>query len=90
MFWTADTEHVTDVRVNGQLVTSGTVIDCSTGIVQYTVVIDGHQRNYQVKFVKSSPEAKLFVAGPQTQEVFLDEYTEYKHDILIANMGQKS
>ena len=89
VFWTADTEHVTDVRVNGQLVTSGTVIDCSTGIVQYTVVIDGHQRNYQVKFVKSSPEAKLFVAGPQTQEVFLDEYTEYKHDILIANMGQK-
>ncbi len=89
VFWTADTEHVTDVRVNGQPVTSGAVIDCSTGIVQYTAVIDGHQRNYQVNFVKSSPEAKLFVAGPQTQEVFLDEYTEYKHDILIANMGQK-
>ena len=89
MFWTADAEHVTDVRVNGQPVTSGTVIDCSTGSVQYTVVIDGHQKNYQVNFVKSSPEAKLFVAGPQTQEVFLDEYTEYKHDILIANMGQK-
>ena len=89
VFWTADAEHITDVRVNGQPVTSGTVIDCSTGIVQYTVVIDGHQRNYQVKFVKSSLEAKLFVAGPQTQEVFLDEYTEYKHDILIANMGQK-
>lgn len=89
VFWTADTEHVTDVRINGQPVTSGSVIDCSTGIVQYTVVIDGHQKNYQVNFVKSSPEAKLFVAGPQTQEVFLDEYTEYKHDILIANMGQK-
>ena len=89
VFWTANADHVTDVRVNGQPVTSGAVIDCSSGIVQYTVVIDGHQKNYQVNFVKSSSEAKLFVAGPQTQEVFLDEYTEYKHDILIANMGQK-
>lgn len=79
-----------DTYIDGQLVESGSEIDCSDGVVQFTIKIkNDYQKNYQVKFVKASPEAKLFVAGPETHEVFLDEYTEYKHDILIANIGQK-
>lgn len=87
--WTVDSDHVTKVTVDGKEVKSGQVIDCSSGSVQYTIIVDGHQKNYQVSFVKATPEAKLFVAGPQTQEVFFNSDTEYKHDIFIANLGQE-
>jgi Putative Ig domain. len=37
--------------------------------------------------VKKETGSKLFVNGPDERVVFLDEYFEYKHDILIANVG---
>ena len=91
VFWTEDSEQVTDVRVvdaegNQKKITSGDVVNCN-GTVQFIVTIDGHQKNYMVNFVKKFEGAKLFVAGPAEREVFLDEYFEYKHDIFIANVG---
>ena len=86
--WTVDSGCVTKVTVNGQEVKSGQVIDCSSGSVQYTIIVNGHQKNYQVDFVKATSKAKLFVAGPQTQEVVLKSNTGM-HDIFIANLGQE-
>ena len=86
--WTVDSGCVTKVTVNGQEVKSGQVIDCSNGNVQYTIIVNGHQKNYQVNFVKATSKAKLFVAGPQTQEVILNS-TSGMHDIFIANLGQE-
>ena len=86
--WTVDSGCVTKVTVNGQEVKSGQVIDCSSGSVQYTIIVNGHQKNYQVDFVKATSKAKLFVAGPQTQEVILNS-TSGMHDIFIANLGQE-
>lgn len=86
--WTVDSGCVTKVAVNGQEVKSGQVIDCSSGSVQYTIIVNGHQKNYQVNFVKATSKAKLFVAGPQTQEVIFNS-TSGMHDIFIANLGQE-
>ena len=62
------------------------------GTVHFTITVDEHPKEYYITFVKAvskEKEQKLFVAGPKKQEVFLNEYTEYKHDILIANLGQE-
>lgn len=55
-----------------------------------------HPKNYNVLFVKKAKGPKLFVADPKgngpddtVRSVFLDEYSEHKHDILIANMGDE-
>ena len=94
IYWTADSGHVTDVRVidaagQQKKVNSGDEINCD-GKVQFIVTIDGRQKNYMVDFVKKAKGPKLYVSGPSTQEVFLDEYFEYKHDILIANIGDET
>ena len=86
--WVADDESV-KLYVDGQPFSNGNVIDCSD-MVQFTAVIDGHQKNYQVKFAKKAPSATLYVVGPSIREVFLDEYFEYKHDIFIANLGTEA
>lgn len=59
---------------------------------QYTgIIIDNgkeNERNYWLTFKKlnnNGPE--LYVYGPNEREVILDEYFEFKHDILIANIG---
>lgn len=55
---------------------------------QYTGIIDGNDRNYWVTFKALNNEgSELFVYGPSEREVILDEYFEFKHDILIANVG---
>ncbi len=91
--WTVDSGCVTKVIVNGQEVKSGQVIDCSSGTIQYTIIVNGHQKNYQVEFVKATSKAKLFVAGPQTQEVIFGYGSVTGqtgvHDIFIANLGQE-
>ncbi len=88
LFWVAD-EDTVKVYVNGNRISSGDAIDCSSGTVEFSVVIDGNVRNYMVSFVKQTSGAELYVCGPETREVFLDEYFEYKHDILIANIGDE-
>lgn len=84
--WLADSERI-KLYVNGSPFNEGDSIDCSAGTVQFTAIIDGHQKNYLVTFLKKEAVPKLFVYGPDSREVFLDEYFEYKHDILIANLG---
>ncbi|MCD7760913.1 MAG: putative Ig domain-containing protein, partial [Clostridiales bacterium] len=88
VFWTASADRI-EVYVNGSKVVSGDTIDCSAGTVEFSVIIDGNVRNYMVNFVKKTSGAQLYVCGPETREVFLDEYFEYKHDILIANIGDE-
>ncbi len=61
--------------------------DFSNGPVFYAAHIDDKLKNYQVTFVKKENGAKLFVNGPEEREIFLDEYFENRHDILIANVG---
>ena len=66
--------------------------ESTKGTVHFTITVDEHPKEYYITFVKAvskEKEQKLFVAGPKKQEVFLNEYTEYKHDILIANLGQE-
>lgn len=85
-FWTADADRI-EVYVNGTKINSGDTIDCSAGTVEFSVIIDGNVKNYMVSFIKKTSKSQLYVCGPNTREVFLDEYFEYKHDILIANVG---
>lgn len=84
--WLADPERM-EVWVDGQRLREGDTVDFSGGPVQFTLKFQDHVKNYQVQVVKKRRGSALFVNGPTTQEVFLDEYFEYKHDILIANLG---
>ncbi len=88
IFWTASADRI-EVYVNGTKIESGDTVDCSAGTVEFSVIIDDNVRNYMVSFVKKTSGAQLYVCGPDTREVFLDEYFEYKHDILIANIGDE-
>lgn len=58
---------------------------------QYTLVFDNNtdnERNYWITFKKLNNDGpELYVYGPREREVILDDYFEYKHDILIANIG---
>lgn len=87
-FWYGDVDRV-DTYVGSKQVSGVSVQDFSNGAVQYGTIIDENVKNYQVTFVKKETGAKLFVNGPSTRTIFLDEYFEYKHDILIANVGDK-
>lgn len=69
--------------------------DFSKGSVLYSNVIideDGtrHTKNYDVNIVKKVPGSKLFVFGPTERSIFLDEYFEEKHDVLVANIGDQT
>lgn len=87
-FWYGDADRV-DTYVGSKQESGVSVQDFSNGAVQYGTIIDENVKNYQVTFVKKETGAKLFVNGPSTRTIFLDEYFEYKHDILIANVGDK-
>ena len=64
--------------------------------VQYDVVAEnGKTESYWVTFVKATTSAaKLFVVvdgqKPGEREVFLANYTNYQHDIFIANVGNQT
>lgn len=85
-FWTPE-----DVKVHsGEEQISGvSEQDFSDGPVYYQVHIGDALKNYQVTFVKKEAGAKLFVNGPDKREIFLDNYFENQHDILIANVGNE-
>lgn len=93
-FWYANTDRVYAVsKDSGNRVDENHIRDFNEENQQYTGVIidkDGkeNERNYWVTFKKlnnNGPE--LYVYGPSEREVILDEYFEFKHDILIANIG---
>ncbi len=94
-FWYANTDRVYAVsNDSGDRVDEDHVRDFSEENQQYTgIILDNDQeneRNYWVTFKKlnnNGPE--LYVYGPSEREVILDEYFEFKHDILIANIGNE-
>lgn len=93
-FWFANTDRVYAVsKDSGNRVDENHIRDFNEENQQYTGVIidkDGkeNERNYWVTFKKlNSNGPELYVYGPSEREVILDEYFEFKHDILIANIG---
>lgn len=92
-FWYANTDRVYAVsKDTGDRIDENHIRDFTEENQQYTgIIIDNNkenERNYWVTFKKlnnNGPE--LFVFGPNEREVILDEYFEFKHDILIANIG---
>ena len=99
-FWTNSSSgyevKVVNTKTQEVLKSGETVQDFSNGPVQYTVYVgDSHQRNYYVQFVKKVSGAELFVnypsdlmeEGKTKRTIFLTEYFENRHDILIANIG---
>jgi len=92
-FWYANTDRVYAVsKDSGNRVDENHIRDFNEENQQYTgVIIDNNQeneRNYWVTFKKLNNKGpELFVYGPREREVILDEHFEYKHDILIANIG---
>ena len=77
-----------DVQISGQ-----SVHDFTKGTVPYTALLYGADgthnasRDYLVTFVKKESGPKLFVNGPAEREIFLTDYFQNQHDILIANVG---
>lgn len=92
-FWYANTDRVYAVsKDSGNRVDENHTRDFNNENQQYTgIIIDNgkeNERNYWLTFKKlnnNGPE--LYVYGPNEREVILDEYFEFKHDILIANIG---
>lgn len=95
IFWYANTDRVYAVsKDTGERVEDNHTRDFSEENQQYTgIIIDNNkenERNYWITFKKlNNSGAELFVYGPNEREVILDEYFEYKHDILIANIGNE-
>lgn len=58
--------------------------------VQYTVSTGNRIRNYFVTIMNQQKGgAKLYVNGPSERTINLDSYFDYRHDILIANVGDE-
>ena len=93
-FWYVNTERVYAVDENtGDRIDTEHIRDFSKENQQYAgIIIDKsnqqNEKNYWVTFKKlNNSGSELFVYGPSEREVILDEYFEFKHDILIANIG---
>lgn len=57
--------------------------------VRYTVSAENHidHKNYWITVVRKETGPKLFVNGPDTREIFLNDYFGNVHDIFVANIG---
>lgn len=93
-FWYANTERIYAVDENtGDRIDTNHIRDFTNENQQYSgIIIDKsnkqNEKNYWVTFKKlNNSGSELFVYGPSEREVILDEYFEFKHDILIANIG---
>lgn len=92
-FWYANTDRVYAVsKDTGDRIDENHIRDFTEENQQYTgIIIDNNkenERNYWVTFKKLNNDGpELYVFGPNEREVILDEYFEFKHDILIANIG---
>jgi hypothetical protein len=94
-FWTRET---VDVYSGSVIQTNGLSLqNFSAGAVQYAAAAeDGRNlKNYWVTFLKKHTGGpKLFVNGVNgpdgpLREVFLDNAYEYRHDVFIANVGDR-
>ncbi len=92
-FWYANTDRVYAVsKDTGKKIDENHTRDFSNENQQYTGIITENEkengRNYWITFKKLNNKGpELYVYGPREREVILDEYFEFKHDILIANIG---
>lgn len=84
-----DSGKNTEIQVTGYgTQRSGESIqDFSKGTVPYTAISSGERKEYQVTFVKRETGSRIFVNGPEEREIFLTDYFNNQHDILIANTG---
>lgn len=93
IFWYANTDRIWAIsKDTNSRVQNDHIRDFRNENQQYTgIIVDNekeNERNYWVTFKKINNRGpELFVFGPDEREVILDEYFEYKHDILIANIG---
>ena len=84
----------------GRLTSGQTVQDFSKGSIIYRLASSAKSSampgpatspktdwGYTVTFVKKESGPKLFVNGPAEREIFLTDYFQNQHDILIANLG---
>ncbi len=79
----------TEIQVFGQgpQISGESIQDFSKGAVSYTAFFSDEQKSYQVAFVKKENGPKLFVNGPEEREIFLTDYFDNRHTIMIANAG---
>lgn len=88
----ADTEiHVLE---QGQQISGQSTQDFSKGNVIYSAIQYTNadktaflRRDYTVAFAKKESGPRLFVNGPAERQIFLTDYFQNQHDILIANVG---
>ncbi len=61
------------------------------GSVRYTVSAENHidHKNYWITVAKKEKGGKLFVNGPDTREIFINDYYGNVHDIFVANIGSE-
>ena len=96
----SDTVKIAQIFIEGQPYVEGQPIEldkdeAETKIIFNVEITDQngkHTKNYPVSFVRKSSGPKLFVVEPKgdsTRSVFLTQYFESKHDILIANVGDE-
>lgn len=81
-----------EVKVHSgtEQISGKSVQDFSNGSVYYQVHIGDNLKNYNVTFKKLAKGPKLFVNGPEKREIFLDNYFDNRHDILVANIGDEA
>ena len=96
-FWVADSAKIR-IRTNanqGAEEVSGVTEHDFTSPNEYYALFEGRQKNYIVEVVPKVHGPKLYVFGSdgteyeRNREIFLDDYYQYRHDILIANVGDQ-
>ena len=97
VFWVADNAKIR-IRTNanqGAEEISGVTAHDFTSPNEYYALFEGRQKNYIVEVVPKKHGPKLYVFGAdgteyeRNREIFLDDYYQYRHDILIANVGDQ-
>lgn len=86
-------EHRSDAKVyvnDSEQISGKSEQNFSQGCITYNVSNSEESRNYQVRFVKKENGPRLFVNGPSNREVYLTDYFNNIHDILIANVGDET
>ena len=96
-FWVADSAKIR-IRTNanqGAEEVSGVTEHDFTSPNEYYALFEGRQKNYIVEVVPKVHGPKLYVFGSdgteyeRNREIYLDDYYQYRHDILIANVGDQ-
>lgn len=93
----SDEVKVTNIFLNGEPYNGGSIqlTGVETNVDFYVEITDTngkHTKRYPICFVKKNQGPQLYVVNPkggEVRSVFLTQYFESKHDILIANVGDE-